>query len=610
MGGEAKEIIGVFIGLESSTYEYIATIIAPYKAEFLVKIGSFILIENGKDKIVARVIDFVPKSELTSFMGLKWLNDMAFEAESAIGSDIKKRKISYSVKIKLLGAIGTDGSFTPGIREIPHITSRVTLPHKEELSSIINTALKEQEHGIKIGSYFLDNSIEIKFDLRELDSKRTFVFARAGYGKSNLMKVIASKWQKGAGSLLIFDPDGEYAFTDRKNRPGIMDKREAILITNRKDNPTTNNISRNLSLNLKEFPPKFIIPIIVPAEKHSNIFYNKLMGLKPEQWSKLVDLLYKGGWATPLREIKNIIHGEEDEKETDNMQAIRNNLASPIADLHDPDSRLIDIIESAIKSEATIIMDISLLDSKTALRLSSVIVKWIFNQNQSNFIRNDTEDLFRVTFVIDEAQSVLSKEYGVDAFIDLAKEGRKYALGGVFITQQPASIPFEILSQADNFFVFHLLSKGDLVSLQNSNAHYSNDIVTQILSEPIKGKCYMWTSSQPFVLPVKIDNFEDKEIIRKSKEVQDKSKLLTDITAKIREENDNPTMKKIIEKLIEVEKKNEGAEEGDKSTKLFKSLTEEEKEYLRKEKGIQSYEDKEFAIRYPYYRKIKKLANL
>jgi len=43
---------------------------------------------------------------------------------------------------------------------------------------------------------------------------------------------------------------------------------------------------------------------------------------------------------------------------------------------------------------------------------------------------------------------------------------RKYDLGALLITQQPVSFPMEILSQGDNWFVFHLLSAADLNSLK------------------------------------------------------------------------------------------------------------------------------------------------
>src|SRR2546426_2975963 len=158
---ESEEIVGVFIGLQGSSYEYIATIIAPYKTDFSIELGSFLLIHDDPFKLVARVIDFVPQGELTSFMGQKWLSDVAFESE-AIGSDIKRRKISYSVKIKILGTIDPKNKFIPGLRKIPHITSRVIKPVSAVVAQIINQVLNEQAKGSKIGDYFLDTSIEVK----------------------------------------------------------------------------------------------------------------------------------------------------------------------------------------------------------------------------------------------------------------------------------------------------------------------------------------------------------------------------------------------------------------------------------------------------------------
>lgn len=87
----------------------------------------------------------------------------------------------------------------------------------------------------------------------------------------------------------------------------------------------------------------------------------------------------------------------------------------------------------------------------------------------------------------------------------------------------------DILSQGDNFFVFHLLSKDDLKALQKANAHFSNDILTQVLSEPIPGKAYMWTSHQPFVIPLQVKNFELETQAHKSNEIQAQNDILIPI---------------------------------------------------------------------------------
>lgn len=164
-----ENVIGVFIGLEAASYEYIADIIAPYQMDFSIDIGSFLLIEGTPELLVARVMQYVPRGEFTSFMGEKWLSDVALEGD-VIGPDIKKRKISYRVRIKILGALAEDGEFKPGLLRIPHITSRVYKPTISQVEQIVNKALKEQEKGFEVGTYALDNSIKVKFDMNELNA--------------------------------------------------------------------------------------------------------------------------------------------------------------------------------------------------------------------------------------------------------------------------------------------------------------------------------------------------------------------------------------------------------------------------------------------------------
>src|SRR5262249_29116751 len=83
-------------------------------------------------------------------------------------------------------------------------------------------------------------------------------------------------------------------------------------------------------------------------------------------------------------------------------------------------------------------------------------------------------------------------------------------LGAVLITQQPGSISGEILSQGDNWFVFHLLSAGDLQSLKKANAHFSDDILSALLNEPIEGNGIHWSSAggRGYPIPVRILSFE------------------------------------------------------------------------------------------------------
>jgi hypothetical protein len=111
--------------------------------------------------------------------------------------------------------------------------------------------------------------------------------------------------------------------------------------------------------------------------------------------------------------------------------------------------------------------------------------------------------------VIEEAQSVLGGKLDDSSpYVEWVKEGRKYDLGAVLVTQQPGALAGELLSQADNWFCFHLLSESDARTLSKHNSHFSDDILSHLIGEPIPGNCYMWSAPhQPFVLPVRVRDF-------------------------------------------------------------------------------------------------------
>ncbi len=612
MNLDEENTIGVFIGLDSSSYEYLASIITPFQQEFIPQIGGFMLIDNSNEYIVARIMDYVPTGEFMSSMGMKWLSEVALSPD-VIGQDIKSKKIRYQIKIKLLGRLNKElTEFKPGISKIPHITSKVIAPSSKDIEIICNKALKDMSEGITLGKYWLKKEIDVKFDLKQLIGKRTFIFARAGYGKSNLMKILASNWKNTYGGLIIFDPEGEYSITDKKERPGILDKVPALLITNRKQvqQELGYNVYAELKFDFRKFKPSFIVPILVIEGKHEMIFFQKLMGLSTDAWVNLVNYLSENGWNADTEQIKQIMNMDPDDKTS--VPAIRNNIVLPIKKLHNPESDLLKILEVAMRKGYPVIVDISLLDSHSALQLSSIIISHFFYENQKKFT-GGTEELYRIVFVMEEAQSVIGGTTNVSTFIELAKEGRKYQLGGIFITQQPGSISKEILSQGDNFFVFHLLSKIDLRALQEANAHYSNDILTQILNEPITGKAYMWTSKQPFVLPVMILNFENEAKSRSANKIQASNNFLAPILKKILDVGEIEVgifqkLKSILlNRNIDLNNNKMISEvEGELTIELFKTLNDIEINFIDKKNGLQKNEDtgKAWAIRFPYFKEL------
>src|SRR5215469_13355 len=132
--------------------------------------------------------------------------------------------------------------------------------------------------------------------------------------------------------------------------------------------------------------------------------------------------------------------------------------------LHDPSSQLLRGLERALEEGKLCVVDISQMRGAQGLALAGVILQRLFDHNQNEFTKREPRSV-PVIAVVEEAQSVLGTRagQGEGPFVAWVKEGRKYDLGAVLVTQQPSSIPPEILSEGDNWFIFHLLSENDLL---------------------------------------------------------------------------------------------------------------------------------------------------
>lgn len=314
---------------------------------------------------------------------------------------------------------------------------------------------------------------------------------------------------------MIFDPEGEYAFRDQRGRPGLADvphlADKLVVYTNRRITPPYDRwVAGRVKLNLCDLRPADVVGQCIPEGKQETVFANVLRGLDSTQWASLVALLEAGGYRADEQQVVQVTGYTRRNRDDVVIGAIKNNLTPVVNTLHSGESELVRSLRGHLAKGRIVVIDISLLSSANGYRAAGLVLNELFHRNQENFIAGSEGDVIPLIAVLEEAQSFLPKGVSdASPFVAWVKEGRKYQLGAILVTQQPGSIAPELLSQGDNFFAFHLLSVGDLKSLQDHNAHYSNDILAAILNEPIKGNAYLWSApDQPFVLSARVHNFE------------------------------------------------------------------------------------------------------
>lgn len=552
-----SKLMGTFKGFSEKGFEFAAEIVAPYNAEMQDRpqLGQFLLIQLGttEEASLGRITKFVPSGLLASAEGEDYVNTMQ-ERETEVPEDLKKSKLKYRVHIKLLGAVKNVNAeilgktiekivFVPSQRRLPHLGAKVALPSDDVLKELCqlsegNTDLGDYALGEFIYSGGSDEEesvfkhispkLKVTFNVDNLVSKRSVVFARAGYGKSNLIKfLIAELYRNGIPKtrggknvgVLIFDADGEYFWPDNVNdRPGLCDvphlKDNLVVFTNRSNDRSPNYYGSwkagEVRLDIRNLVPRDVIGIALSSDRQEQQNVLKLKGVTDSNWRQLIDTVTVKQYQASDEEVGTLIgySGDQIRNNQGEINAARSNLNNIVKLLHDPNSLLIDGTIEALKEGKCVVIDISLLSTTAGYNVAGLLMRKIFSYNQENFTGGNPP--IPVISVIEEAQSVLGKRLEESSpFVEWVKEGRKYDLGAMLVTQQPGSMAPELLSQADNWFCFHLLSESDASTLGRHNSHFSHDVLAHLIGEPISGNCYMWSApKQPFVLSVRIRDFE------------------------------------------------------------------------------------------------------
>jgi len=542
---------GVFRGFQQGGLEFHADLALPYRHELqnIPMHGQFILVqlEHEDEAVLGRIASFSSEGKLSYGSGEEF-NIRAMLEERAVPDDLREQYLRYKVNIRVLGAIKLKNSkliFVPSHRRLPHVGARVAFPTPDVLKALAG----HDGDGASIGHFALGEfvyygnsmsgdipdwmqvispEVNVNFAVKNLVSRRSFVFARAGFGKSNLNKLLFSELYKTQPTVpkrnreapvgtLIFDPDGEYFWPDDQGRPGFADvphMSDKLVVFTARQAPSAyygSFVVQGIKLDIRKLRPGDVISIALDAERQSQQNVLKLKGLNPVNWEKLVNLIAAHGNNADESEVAKILNLKDDMQKAEALAA-RSNMTQIVNMLHDPSSRMMDLLLRALEDGKVCVVDISQLRGRQGLILSGLILRKIFDKNQQEFTSAESKTI-PVIAVVEEAQSVLDENApAAEPYVSWVKEGRKYDLGALLITQQPGSIPVELLSQGDNWFIFHLLSSSDLSAAKRANAHFSDDLLSSLLNEPIPGQGLVWSSvsGTPYPVPFRVASFEKK----------------------------------------------------------------------------------------------------
>lgn len=449
-------------------------------------------------------------------------------AERELSERDKQKMFSYTYKVQMLGTFTDSGQsieFTTAVRKLPVVSYHARHLSKREIDAIIN---KQDESGVPIGQLCIGEDIhkdkgDILFDVQRLRERRTMVFAQSGFGKTNLVKVLLYHIIGDVNfGKLIFDLNGEY-FLASENTLGLGDVdeqrvRDNLVVYSDKDIDERYKghfvFGGKVLLNMRKHLT--IGDILTFGTGFSSVMENFLHYLDDEGVEDFIENV--DNYVNRPEELHKKypdFFKEKDKSATRTIAAIRKRLR-PLIDegkgLHSSSSKMFEDIFKHLKQGKTVVVDFSLKGAREAGIISTMMVRKLFDHNKAEFTSNKPDAVIETVIFVEEAQNVLSEKLvktDANPFVRCAKEGRKFKLGMVAITQRPSAISEEIRTQAENFFAFYMGNSDDIKALVKSNIHYEGVISTFIQRETIKGNLYMVSSDRAFVVPVRVVLFED-----------------------------------------------------------------------------------------------------
>lgn len=189
----------------------------------------------------------------------------------------------------------------------------------------------------------------------------------------------------------------------------------------------------------------------------------------------------------------------------------------------------VELVENLPEQPFLQIVSLKLLSQEAKKIISLLVTKMYFDKHKNENKENDRS----FHLIVDEAHNILSsqsireqeawKDYRLELFEEIIKEGRKFSFFLTISSQRPADISPTILSQVHNYFLHKLVNEKDLQIIDNSISTLDR-ISKSMLPILSQGVCIISGTAISMPITVSIDFIKDVSIRPKSDTIQ-----LTDI---------------------------------------------------------------------------------
>ncbi|ADL19907.1 Bipolar DNA helicase [Acidilobus saccharovorans 345-15] len=440
-------------------------------------VGQYAVVEEGDRKYLALVtsvehgnslLEAVRAPREASFY-LKSLESLGGVAEGATGN-------YYSVRLKLLGVLGS--SFVPEVGQPPLVGSCVRPATDDEVREALRV-----DAGVRLGVVKAQQGVEAMMPA-EAVFKHVAVLAMTGYGKSNATCVLVRELVKNYGAtVLLLDAHGEYV--------GLEDDPELdglVMVHRGAFNPFT--MSEADFVNLAGLPPnasnearalRLSFRLLRYLKGYSSSLDDDLRKCLDNAHGREVASCASKEFSEALRCVVNrcgdeFLRGANSAKQS--LASLLNRLDDALHDLGRllSDSAPVDLTSLVVPGKLNV-YDLSEYDVNEADVVASYLLRRLLEERkryERSLYEGDEPRGYPtpVVVVLEEAHVLVPANGNTETrywAARVAREGRKFGVGLVLVSQRPRGLDVDVLSQTSTKLLLRMVEPEDLSQVRSSS---------------------------------------------------------------------------------------------------------------------------------------------
>lgn len=473
-------------------------ILVRQKSDNAIELGEILVAKNADSKILLVAYDLLFGSQISQ-QNIEMVSGMFLEEDGEL-EFMEPHLRNYNLALlKNLVTIQKDKVSTCKI--LPDFFSTVEEVTKEDLSFLTKPKNPLFVGNLRSGNKVLDFPIFLPG--ADVFSHHILIPATTGRGKSNLTSCML--WDctsKDYCGILVLDPHDEYY---GRNRIGLKDhpSNDKVVYYTPKNVPAGAN---SLKINIELIKPGHFNGVIdwSDAQKEALNAYYRKYGIK---WieSIIIDKPIEGYSDGTKGVIKRRLLSLLDLEVVDSVLYCKG-----VFDIQSGKNTINEICRS-LENACTVIIDTSSFSGQVEILIGSLVSSEVFNKYKHYKLNGQLEAKPVVSIVLEEAPRVLGKEVlekGSNIFSTIAREGRKFRVGLIAITQLPSLIPRQILANMNTKIILGIeMSPERQAIIESASQDLSSD--NRTIASLDKGEALITSNFARFATPVKIPLFEE-----------------------------------------------------------------------------------------------------